>query len=81
MQTPFGTWLLNVLADKGWSQAEFTRRLSVRGVDVDRSAVSQWCSGASLPTSRRIDAILTVLGVDDPEARVAVRALGVEGQP
>ena len=72
----FGPWLIATLADLGWTQAELVRRLRGAGEDVTAGAVSQWCSGTTIPGPRRLAVIVQVMCVDDAQAREALRAVG-----
>ncbi len=64
MQTPhpFGSLLREMLSRRDLTHEAFALRLGVA-----RSAVSQWCSGDVAPDTRRLPAILAVLGADDAE--------------
>lgn len=64
----FSTWLLEVLADEGWSGAEFARRLK-----VTPGAVNKWTNGKAKPSRTHIPAIARVLDMSEQDVWDAVR--------
>ncbi|MBO0765695.1 MAG: helix-turn-helix domain-containing protein [Hyphomicrobiaceae bacterium] len=55
-------------AEKGWSQADLARELSlVKGQEVSRESVSQWEAGRGYPRERNITALSKVFGLPEYE--------------
>jgi transcriptional regulator with XRE-family HTH domain len=64
----FSTWLLGRLAKKGWSGAEFARRLK-----VTPGAVNKWVNGKAKPTRNHIPSIARALEISEQDVWDAVR--------
>ena len=67
----FRTWLGDALADRGWSGAEFARRLK-----VTPGAVNKWTNAKAKPTRKHIPRIAEVLEISEQDVWDAVREAG-----
>lgn len=56
---PFGTWLADQIAQRGWNQPEFARR-----ADVKPATVYRWVVGERAPTPTSVKKVAEVLGRD-----------------
>jgi transcriptional regulator with XRE-family HTH domain len=66
----FAKNLNRLLLERGWTQAEFTRRGKVHaptGVKFERHLVSTWLTGQHLPNPLNLDITAKVFGVDKTE--------------
>lgn len=85
----FGKRLREILAEKGWSQADLARRASTLlpdpGRDIGRDMISNYINGVTLPRADSLHAIAKALDMSpkdllSDEAPIIARAVG-SGRP
>jgi transcriptional regulator with XRE-family HTH domain len=79
----FAKRIQQLMARKGWSQADLARESSKhlpRGVEMGRDSVSYYVRGKAFPSAPRINALARALGVK-PEDLVPTRGVKTAGDP